>query len=193
MMMPFGSAFSTNNLGLTMEQLPVVYLIVGIFSIATGPIIGKLSDKVGKYKIFVWGTVIACITVAVYTPLGITPIWVVILLSVIMFAGITARMITSGALMSAVPAPQDRGAFMAITASVQQIAGGIASAIAGMIVYQAPNGMLHRYDVLGYVVIGTMIMTIIMMYWIDRHIKEMMQRNPTAQKPPVTETLAAEA
>ncbi|HTH55017.1 MAG TPA: MFS transporter [Cyclobacteriaceae bacterium] len=183
MMMPFGSAFSTNNLGLTLEQLPMVYLVVGIFSIATGPIIGRLSDKVGKFKIFAWGSVVACITVAVYTPLGITPVWIVILLSVIMFAGITARMITSGALMSAVPAPQDRGAFMSITSSVQQISGGIASAIAGMIVYQAPNGNLQRYDVLGYVVIGTMIMTIIMMYWIDQHVEEIMQRSPAAPKP----------
>jgi hypothetical protein len=108
-----------------------------------------------------------------------------------MFAGITARMITSGALMSAVPAPQDRGAFMSITASVQQIAGGIASAIAGMIVYQTPSGNLERYDILGYVVIGTMIITIIMMYWIDLHIKEMMQRNPAAPKP-VVETVIAE-
>lgn len=182
MLMPFGSAFSTNNLGLTLQQLPMVYLIVGIFSIATGPLIGRLSDKVGKYKIFVWGTIVACITVAIYTPMGITPVWVVILLSIIMFAGITARMITSGALMSAVPEVQDRGAFMAITASVQQIAGGIASAIAGMIVYQAPNGLLQRYDILGYVVIGTMVATIFMMYWIDKHIQEMMQRKAAASK-----------
>jgi hypothetical protein len=72
---------------------------------------------------------------------------------------------------------------MSITSSVQQISGGIASAIAGMIVYQAPNGNLQRYDVLGYVVIGTMIMTIIMMYWIDQHVEEIMQRSPAAPKP----------
>ncbi|MBY0434548.1 MAG: hypothetical protein K2U26_10600 [Cyclobacteriaceae bacterium] len=82
-------------------------------------------------------------------------------------------MITSSALMSAVPEPQDRGAFMSINASVQQIAGGIASAIAGMIVFQTPDGMLQHYDILGYVVNATMIITIFMMFWIDRHIKEL--------------------
>jgi len=185
MLMPFGSAFSTNNLGLTMEQLPMVYLIVGMFSIATGPLIGKLSDKVGKLKVFIWGTLISCVTVAIYTPLGITPVWVVIAISIVMFAGITCRMITSGALMSAVPESQDRGAFMSINASVQQIAGGIASAIAGMIVYQAPDGNLHNYDILGYAVIGTMLITIVMMYWIDKHIQEMMQRKDKASQAPV--------
>ena len=176
MLMPFGSAFSTNNLGLTLEQLPMVYLIVGIFSIATGPIIGKLSDSVGKFKVFVWGTLISSFIVAIYTPLGITPVWIVIAISIIMFAGITCRMITSSALVSAIPAPQDRGAFMSINASVQQISGGIASAIAGIIVFQAPDGILHHYDILGYVVIGTMIITIAMMYWIDRHVKAIIKQ-----------------
>src|SRR6185503_6756395 len=37
MLMPFGSAFSTNNLGLTLDQLPIIYGITGVFSIATGP------------------------------------------------------------------------------------------------------------------------------------------------------------
>jgi predicted MFS family arabinose efflux permease len=37
MLMPFGSAFSINNLGITLEQLPIVYLITGLFSIALRP------------------------------------------------------------------------------------------------------------------------------------------------------------
>jgi multidrug resistance protein len=180
MLMPFGSAFSTNNLGLTMDQLPMVYLVVGIFSIATGPLIGSLSDRVGKFKVFAVGTLLSCLMVAIYTPMGITPVWVVIAISVLMFAGITCRMITSSALMSAVPEPQDRGAFMSINASVQQISGGIASAIAGLIVYQAPNGMLQRYDILGYVVIGTMFITIATTYWIDRHVKMMVGKSALA-------------
>lgn len=183
MLMPFGSAFSTNNLGLTLKQLPMVYLIVGLCTVPAAPLIGKLSDSVGKFKVFVWGTLLSCLMVAIYTPMGITPVWVVIVISGVMFVGITSRMITSSALMSAVPEPQDRGAFMSINASVQQISGGIASAIAGMIVFQAPDGILHRYDILGYVVIATMVITIIMMYWIDKHIQQMMKQRSAASKP----------
>lgn len=176
MLMPFGSAFSTNNIGLTLGQLPLVYGITGLFSIATGPLIGKLSDQLGKFKVFVWGSIVAIIMVAVYTPLGITPLWVVIAISVIMFTGVSSRMISSSALVSAIPAPQDRGAFMSINSSVQQISGGIASAIAGMIVIQRPDGFLEGYPLLGYVVIGSMIVTIAMMYWIDRHVKAITKR-----------------
>ena len=154
-----------------------MYGITGLFSIATGPLIGKLSDQLGKFKVFVWGSVVAIIMVAVYTPLGVTPLWVIIAISIVMFTGVSSRMISSSALVSAIPAPQDRGAFMSINSSVQQISGGIASAIAGMIVVQQPDGLLDGYQLLGYVVIGSMIVTIGMMYWIDRHVKAIAKRD----------------
>src|SRR6478735_3982482 len=59
MMMPFGSAFGINNLGITMEQLPLLYMITGIFSMGIGPLAGRLSDKIGKYKVFVMGSLLS--------------------------------------------------------------------------------------------------------------------------------------
>jgi MFS family permease len=171
MLMPFGSAFGIFNLGLTQAQLPILYGITGIFAIAFGPLIGKLSDKLGKYKIFVAGSLISMVMVSIYTNLGVTPLWLIITLNVILFVGISSRMISSSALMTAVPEPQDRGAFMSINASVQQIAGGIASAIAGFIVVQTNTGALKNYNKLGYVVIGTMTVTLIMMYFLNRYVQ----------------------
>jgi predicted MFS family arabinose efflux permease len=177
MLMPFGSAFGIFNLGLKMEQLPILYGVTGVFSIAFGPLIGKLSDKLGKYKIFVAGSLIGMIMVYIYTNLGITPLWLIVLLNVILFLGISSRMISSSALMTAVPEPQDRGAFMSINASVQQIAGGIASAIAGLIVVQTKSGALQHYNRLGYVVIGTMTITLIMMYFLDKYVQHKISRS----------------
>ncbi len=170
MLMPFGSAFGINNLGLTMDKLPILYGVTGIFSIAIGPLIGKYSDQIGKYRMFVIGSVISILMVSIYTQLGITPLWIVIALNVVLFVGIMSRMIPASALMSAIPEPQDRGAFMSINSSTQQIAGGIASAIAGMIVVQTPSGSLDNYDILGFVVTGTITFTIIMMYFLNRYV-----------------------
>jgi len=172
MLMPFGSAFSTNNLGLKMSQLPLLYGITGAFSIFFGPIIGKLSDKIGKYRMFLIGTIISIAMVAIYTQLGITPLWLCIMLNVILFVGISSRMISSSALISAIPEPQDRGAFMSVNSSVQQISGGIASAIAGVIVVQSSSGMLERYDILGFVVMGSMIVAAFLMYLLDRYVRK---------------------
>ena len=110
------------------------------------------------------------IVVAYYCSLGTTPLWIVLVLNIIMFAGVSSRIITSSALITAVPAPQDRGSFMSVNSSVQQISGGIASFIAGKIVAETADGKLENYDTLGYVVVGAMIITVIMMYSIHVYV-----------------------
>ena len=172
MMMPFGSAFSVNNLGITLEQLPMVYMITGLFSMGIGPLAGKLSDRIGKYKIFLFGSLLTMLVVMFYCNLGITPLWLVILINVLMFAGITSRIISSSALLTAVPSPKERGAFMGVNSSVQQVSGGIASALAGIIVVQLPNGQLDHYDILGYVVVFFMLITIFSMAIINKMVQE---------------------
>lgn len=170
MLMPFASAFSVNNLGLRMEDLPMLYMFTGLFSMAAGPIAGKLSDKTSKIGVFFGGTVLTMIVVSIYCNLGITPFWLVLLLNILLFAGVLSRVVPAQALMTAVPEPQDRGAFMSVNSSVQQISGGIASAVAGMIVVQTEGKAIENYNVLGYVVIVSMIITLIMMNNINRFI-----------------------
>ncbi len=177
MLMPFGSAYSINNLGITMAQLPLVYLVTGAFSIIFGPLTGKLSDKIGKFNIFFIGSIISISMVAIYTHLGITPLWELITLNVILFVGISSRMIASSALLTAVPDANDRGAFMSINASTQQISGGIASIIAGLIVVQSSSGKLENYDILGYVVMSSMLLAIVMIYFLNRRIQKKMHTN----------------
>jgi predicted MFS family arabinose efflux permease len=172
MLMPFSSAFLVNNVKITEEQLPLVFMITGVFSIITGPIIGRLSDKIGKFEMFVAGSILAMIMVVIYTNLTISPMWMVILINSILFAGISSRMISSSALMTAVPEPQDRGAFMGINSSIQQISGGIASVISGLIVKQERGvGPLENFDIVGYAVVASMIVCAAMLYNIDRHLK----------------------
>ncbi len=190
MLMPFGSAFSINNLGLSADVLPALYLVTGIFSMGTGPFIGKLTDSIGKYKVFVLGSVLTSVLVAYYCNLGVTPFWLVTLISVLMFAGVSSRMIASSALISAVPDPQDRGAFMSVNSSVQQISGGIATFVAGLIVVQSPDGKLERYGALGWVVIGATALTVFLMYFLNQYVMQKAASAPP--KPSVVEAAPQE-
>ena len=173
MLMPFSSAFSIHNLGISLEKLPLLYGVTGVFSLALGPLAGKLSDTLGKYRLFTIGTFLTIIIVVIYTNLGLTPFWLVIGLNVLMFAGVTSRMISASALTSAVPAPPDRGAFMSINSSVQQISGGVASVLAGLVVKQTASGYLEHYDTLGYIVVVAMLITLAMMYRIHVYVKSL--------------------
>lgn len=171
MLMPFGSDFAVQNLKLSAEQLPFMYMATGIFTFVTGPLAGVLSDKFGRYSLFVSGTIISIIIVLIYTRLGESSLWPIIALNVILFVGITFRIVPAQAMMTQIPAPADRGAFMSVNSAVQQLSGGIASTIAGMIVYKSADGSIQNYPILGMVVTGTMIIAMLLMGRVHRMLK----------------------
>ncbi len=170
MLMPFASDFSVHNLGIDLEHLPMVYLVTGISSLFVLPLVGRLADRIGKYPTFVGGGVLNIIMVLIYTNLGVTPLPVVMLINVLVFLGIFSRMVPSQALISAVPAPANRGSFMAVSSSLQQMSGGFAAILAGWIVSRAPNGQLLHYNVAGLVLVGTVVTTMITLYFINKKV-----------------------
>lgn len=172
MMMPFGSAFAINNLHVTAKQLPLLFMVSGIASLAIMPLVGKLSDKFDKYKLFVIASVYVMVVVVFYTNLSVQPLWFVMTINVLLMAGIFSRIIPATALTTSIPDMQDRGAFMSINSSLQQIAGGIAAAVAGSIIVQKTKfSPLEHYNTLGYLIVCISFITIILLYRVSKMIK----------------------
>ncbi|GAA4174126.1 MFS transporter [Sphingobacterium ginsenosidimutans] len=172
MMMPFGSAFAVNNLHVSHEQLPLLFMISGVASLIIMPIVGKLSDRYDKFKIFALASIWLMVVVLIYTNLGVTPFYLVVILNILMMAGILSRMTPSSALISAVPEMKDRGAFMSISSSLQQLAGGVAASLAGVIiVQQTKESPLEHYPTLGIIVVLLSVLSIFMIYRVSRMIK----------------------
>jgi predicted MFS family arabinose efflux permease len=173
MMMPFGTAFSINNLHITQQLLPMLFMVAGVSSLFIMPVIGKLSDRFDKYTIFAAASVWMMVMVVLYTNLSVTPFWLVIIFNILMMMGIMSRMVPASALTSAIPEMRDRGAFMSINASLQQIAGGIAAAFAGMIVTQKSKfSPLEHYNTLGYVIVCLSVISVILMYRVSVLVKK---------------------
>ncbi len=169
MMMPWGSAFAINNLHVTPNQLPILFMIAGIATLIIMPIIGKLSDKMDKFNLFAIASVWMICVVLVYTRLTPVPFWFVIIMNVLMMIGIMSRMVPSMALASSLPKMQDRGAFMSINSSLQQIAGGVAAAIGGMVVVQKDKtSPLEHYDTLGILITIILLFAIYMVYRVSK-------------------------
>jgi predicted MFS family arabinose efflux permease len=153
MLMPFGSAYLVNNLGIALTSLPTIYLITGVFTIFIGPVVGRLADRHGKYPVFLGGSILSIAMVLIYTHLPPVSLTVVIVVNVVLFAGIFSRIIPFQAMSAAVPETTKRGSFSALGAAIQQVSGGVASVIAGHIVTMAPDGELEQFPVVGYVVV----------------------------------------
>jgi len=177
MIAPFSSDFYVNNVKIRMEDVPVIFMCSGIASVFIMPVIGKLSDRFDKLGMFIFGTVIACIMVVISTNLGPTPLWEVVVINVLMFVGIMSRMVPSQALNSAIPDAADRGAYMSINSSLQQLAGGLGAISAGFIVVKADaTSPLQHFNTLGYVMVGIMLLCIFLMWRVSRMVKAKMAK-----------------
>ncbi|SEN70590.1 Predicted arabinose efflux permease, MFS family [bacterium A37T11] len=180
MMFPFGSAFAVNNLKISPAQLPLLFLVSGVCALFLMPLIGRLSDKINKAIIFTIASVWMIIVCLVYTQLGETPLWMAIGYNVLLMMGIMSRMVPAMALVSAVPEQEDRGAFMSINSSIQQISGGIAASIAGLIVVQAHKAApLEHYDKVAYVLSGISIVGIYVIFQVAKLVAKKSAATPS--------------
>jgi len=144
--------------------------VTGIATIFAGPLVGKAADAFGKLRVFFIGTAITIVMVLIYTNLSVSTLTVVTVINVVLFIGIFSRMIPFQALMSQVPAPTQRGSFNAINASISQLAGGLASLVAGHIVQQGADGRIHHYNIAGFVVVGTSLLACVLLWRIQRGV-----------------------
>ncbi|HMA48096.1 MAG TPA: MFS transporter [Magnetospirillaceae bacterium] len=167
MLMPFGSAFSVHNLGIELADLPTIYLVTGLCTIFFAPAIGRLTDRIGRAPVFLSGSALTATMVVIYTHLGTTSLPVLIAVNVIMFLGIFSRMIPYQTLVSTLPEPVKRGSFNAVNAAVQQIGGGVASFVAAQLITAEPDGRLIGMPMVGYVVIGTTLVSVVLAWRIQ--------------------------
>jgi hypothetical protein len=79
------------------------------------------------------------VPILILTNLPPVPLYVAIATSTLFMVTTSGRMVPAQALITASAAPRYRGSFMSVTASVQQMASGLASIIGGLIL-GAPAG-----------------------------------------------------
>lgn len=173
LMMPWGSTYSVNNIGISQKDLPILFMVVGIATFLIMPVVGMLSDRINKFRIFVFASILMVIAVIIYTQLPKVGIVTLILINAFMMIGVMARMVPSQALTASIPSATDRGAFMSINSSLQQLAGGIAALVGGSIVIQKTEmSPLERFDILGYVVVVVILINIFLTYRVYNFVKK---------------------
>lgn len=157
---PFLSPSMVANVGFTEQQLTFIYLFGGGTTLITGPMIGRLADKIGKLPVLIAFLVLSVIPQLLITHLGPTPIALVLLITTSFFVVSGGRMIPAMALITGTVDPRHRGSFMGIQSSVQQIAAGLASLIAAQIVFKDAAGHLMHYEIVGYLSVAASLLCI---------------------------------
>lgn len=147
---PYIALYLTANVGIDNSYISLIYLCGGIATLMSSRVIGHMADHYGKVKVFRVLAVISLIPLVVTTNLMPVPLWVVLINSTAFFVLVSGRMIPAMAIVSQVVEAKVRGTFMSLVGSVQMLASGLASVLAGMVVTISADGKMEHYNLVGY-------------------------------------------
>ena len=163
---PFINPFLEFNLGYSKKITPLIYLVGGIAAFISANWLGRISDRVGKMKIFRICLFLSLPMVIIITNLSPIPYWLVLLLFAAWFTVATGRGVTSQAMVSSVTETKNRGSFQNFNSSLQQAGTGLASLLAGFVVVETEGGKIGNYSALGIISIIALLISI----WLAQNI-----------------------
>ncbi|HET8869733.1 MAG TPA: MFS transporter [Aquabacterium sp.] len=162
---PYITIYTTTNVGVRTDQVPLIYLAGGVATLFTSRLWGWLADRWGKVSTFRLVCAIAAVPMLALTHLPQVPLWVVLMVTTAFFVFVSGRMVPGMALLTAAPPPAKRGAFMSINAALQSATMGVAAWLGGAMISRSADGLVQGYGRSGWLALLT---TVLMWWWVGQ-------------------------
>jgi len=164
---PYITIYLQSNAGMQAAQVPWIYLCGGLATLLSARYFGRLTDRVGKVRMF------QRLALAVTVPLMATtlsqglPLWGLLVISTLFFTVMSGRMIPGMAMISSAALPRLRGTFMTLNSAVQSTSMGLAALVAGLIIGRDAQGQLTLYWVAGLLGVLASVLSV----WLAGHLR----------------------
>lgn len=161
MVIPFISPVLVSNVGLQPAEITYVYLAGGIATFFTARMVGKWSDRVGAHKVYRTLSLLFILPVLFITHMPVIPLVGVMLFFPFFMVLASGRNIPLQALMTTVPDPSRRGAFLSANAAVQQVGTGLGALLGGLTLTTNAAGHISGYGLNGWIAAGLAVLTVL--------------------------------
>ncbi|MBI4937858.1 MAG: MFS transporter [Nitrosomonadales bacterium] len=166
---PYITLYAVGNAGISLHDIPFVYLAGGAATLITARLIGRWADLRGKVKIYRLIAAAALLPLFVVTQAGITPLWLWLIYTTLFFVLVSGRMIPAMAIITSAALPGLRGTFMSLNATMQSLAMGLATTLAGFVITQDSAGKIAGYATVGYIAMAANVLAILFVSRIAMH------------------------
>jgi predicted MFS family arabinose efflux permease len=160
LVVPFLSPSLVANVGLTNEQLPLIYLCGGSVTFFSTRWLGRVSDRLGLLRVFIVVSLLAIAPILAVTLLPPMPVWAVLAICAGFMVLTSGRFIPGMAMVTNSVSARYRGGFMSLNSAVQQFASGMASLVAGAIIVEGAGHRLEHYGTVGLLGAGCVLASI---------------------------------
>ena len=142
---PYIAGFMQKNNAVTDKQLPLIYLAGGLATIVSSPVMGYLTDKIGSVKMYTYVSLLASIPFLLVTYAWTQSFPLLMVFTTLFFIFVSGRMVPAMALLNNTLNPSQRGTFMSLNGSVQQLAMSLGAIAASFIIVAPPGQPMRNY------------------------------------------------
>ncbi|WP_375759606.1 myxochelin export MFS transporter MxcK [Corallococcus exercitus] len=154
LLIPYLGAFMVGNVGLTLTDLPWVYLVGGAATFVSSHWIGRLADRLGPARALALLLVATMVPHLLFTHLPPSPLPMVTVVFVLFMTLTSGRAIPTMALVASQVPPSLRGRYLAVNMAASDGASGLAAWMGGLVLTTAPDGTLIGFAQLGWLAVG---------------------------------------
>jgi MFS transporter, DHA1 family, inner membrane transport protein len=172
---PFISPVLVANHGVAPRQLSWLYMAGGAATFLTSRVVGRLADRYGKRQMFRVIAILSLVPVLFVTHLPALPFAGLVAFFAFFMVVMSGRMVPMQALLTTIPEPERRGAFLSANSAVQALGMGIGAWAGGLLLANGPNGTITGYGYNGWVAAAFTLVTVV---WVA-HVKGTGHDTPT--------------
>lgn len=157
---PFIAPYMQLNIGFTDHQVTYIYAVGGTLTIFLLPFFGRLADRFGHAQVFTIASLGALASIYAITNLDTASVVLALCVTSSFFVVASGRNVPATTMVTSVVRPESRGSFMSVRTSINQMAMGMSSFVAGLIVTENADGSLGDYAYVGYIAIGMSLLAV---------------------------------
>lgn len=165
LVIPFISPVIVSNLGVKPADITWIYLAGGAATLFTARRIGALADRFGKHRVYRWVALFSIAPILIMTHLPAAPLLALIVFFPFFMTSVSGRTIPLQALLTTIPEPSRRGAFLSASSAVQQLGSGLGAWVGGLTLHTDGAGHIVGYGINGWIATALTLLTV---WWVGR-------------------------
>ncbi|PXX48770.1 MFS transporter [Aquitalea magnusonii] len=165
MVIPFISPVLVANHGIAPQQIAWIYMAGGAATFFTSRRIGRLADRYGKHQLFRIMALFSMLPILFVTHLPQIPFLAVVAFFPVFMVALSGRMIPLQALLTTVPEPQRRGAFLSVNSAIQSLGNGCGAWLGGLLLSAGSGGQILGYGNNGWCAV---LLVGVALWWVGR-------------------------
>jgi multidrug resistance protein len=169
---PYLSPYAVKNIGILETDLKYMYFVGGVCTVISAILIGRLTDKIGAFKVMMTLIILSFFPMYLYSHAGPMPFIQFLVIASLFMMVVSGRMIPLMTMISDIVDSEDRGTFMGLLNAIRSMGTALATVFAGFLIVENSDGSLSGFDHIGLFSIGFSFMII----FFFRHIYKLLLR-----------------